>query len=92
MSPTAIPSVKQLFGYFIIFQILTLMLVFWLTFFFNDQPEDENRNLTFIFLIILLVLIVAKFSASHRFSLYYVRSPCSPSWWPSSSSTGSFPR
>jgi putative nucleotidyltransferase with HDIG domain len=67
------PSVKQLFGYYIIFQILTLMLVFWLTLFFTEHPEDENKNLTFIFLVILLVLMVAKFSAlTSIFPLYYV--------------------
>jgi hypothetical protein len=67
------PSIKQLFGYYIIFQLLTLMLVFWLTLFFSEQAEDENKNLTFIFLAILIVLMVAKFAAlTSIISMYYV--------------------
>jgi putative nucleotidyltransferase with HDIG domain len=68
-----LPSLFSLLGYYVVYQLLILMFVFWFRQFQTESSEDENKNLVFIFLVIFLVLLVAKFaSLTGIISLYYV--------------------
>ncbi|HQF88735.1 MAG TPA: HDIG domain-containing protein [Acidobacteriota bacterium] len=68
-----LPALYALAGYYVVYQLLILILVFWFGQFSSESREDENKNLVFVFLVILLVLLVAKFaSLTGIISVYYV--------------------
>ena len=66
------PPVERIIGHFVLFLLLCLAMVYWVSQLAGDHRENENKDLIFIFLLIFIVLGVAKFAElTSFFPLYY---------------------